>query len=70
MDSVAALTLEIRFPEGASYGTRLGQLRKALKPYLRDLEIRKRCNGVVIGGHLEKAASVPLILPERFDVIG
>lgn len=65
---IAWMKITIMFPAGAPYGQALGSLRKALKPYLRDLPVRKRAAGAVITGPSGKVASALLILPDGFVI--
>jgi hypothetical protein len=62
------VTMEVRFPDSERYASSLGEIRSTLKPYIRNLEIRKRRNGVSISGPLEKLAAVALILPAKFEI--
>jgi hypothetical protein len=60
--------MEIGFPENATYDASLGRLRKALKPHIADLQIRKRPAGVLISGAPEKVTLAMLILPSDYAV--
>lgn len=55
--------MEIAFPGDKSYGQCLGRLRKALKPHIPDLHVRRRRTGALISGSPEKVSVIPLILP-------
>lgn len=57
--------LVITFPTGVLYGRALGELRKAIKPYI-GVQMHRRRDGVLIVGPPEKLASVMLILPPGY----
>jgi hypothetical protein len=59
--------LVIEFPDNEAYRTCLGRLRKALKPYIRDLHVRRRSKGVLVSGSPDKIAAALLILPSGYS---
>jgi hypothetical protein len=63
------MKMEIEFPGDEPYGRCLGRLRKAVKPYVPNLHVRRRRTGALISGSPEKVSVVPLILPSGYRII-
>lgn len=58
----------IDFLETKTYAESLGKIRKLLKPYIRDLQIRRQRNGVLLRGSPEKVCAALLMMPGCYSV--
>jgi hypothetical protein len=63
------MKMKIGFPGDEPYGKCLGRLRKAIKPHIPNLHVRRRRTGALISGFPENVSSVPLILPNNYKII-
>src|SRR6185312_5285361 len=59
----------IGFPRDVRYSVALVHLRKALKPHICDLRIRKRSTGVTVSGPRAAVTLALLLVPEGFAIL-
>jgi len=62
------MVLDINFPDEEPYSRSLGRFRRRIKPYLRNLPIRRREGGVSIEGTEADLFRVMLLLGNEYEV--